>query len=169
MSRQYISTYRQLNQDAHQRSRQKKTSLKSPKTPLFLKNFKRSDERNLPDLIKNESTELENKNKNMVQAAVGKNGVQLEMLENTLTTLRIKEKRALRELENEMQKYRKQINTYTKRKRKIQITYNWQRYLSTLENEDVVLKRVGKTCIKKKIKNRLAAYYLYFFKQYCSR
>ena len=83
-------------------------------------------------------------NEDTVSNAVKRSKMQIGILESALASLRLKEKRALRELESEMRKYRKSIETHHRKSGKAFMSkYNWRNLSASPKSDDVFLKKGG--------------------------
>ena len=146
MSRQYMSTFRQkLNPDNQQNLSKCGISFSSQpgsKQPPVSNDLMPQPSRTLTsnkETLKARTTKID---KHKASVAVKRSKVQVDMLESALAALRLKEKRALRELESEMRRYRKSIDANNKKARKTNVSrYSWNVQSLPLKNEDGVLRR----------------------------
>jgi len=148
MSRQYMSTFRQkLNPD-----NQLQLTKRDSGTSALSKTCSKSSSVSRDLMSQPVRTSFSNKaklerttndaDKRKATGAVRRSKVQVDILESALATLRIKEKRALRELESEMRRYKKTIDTNSKKARKTNVSrYSWNVQSFLHNNDEGMLKR----------------------------
>lgn len=145
MSRQYISTFRHklnFNKEEKLKPKEKKCSFYQAKTPSFLTNTRKQSTSSVKVEKTEEISEKQRSGRARASVEVERNKIQVEILESALASLRLKERRALRELEKEMRKYRKTADrNEIQRQRQANYCCNrrWESFFPPIENEDEVI------------------------------
>ena len=180
MSRQYISTFRRklnLSQTEQQKPKLSKSTFYRPTTPVFLKKTRRNTVASLRGEKNEKHKEKKKIDRTKVSLEVEQNKIQVGILESALANLRLKERRALCELEKEMRKYRNTAERNFSRRRQAKYGYNrsWENFFPSIENEEeVTLKRPGRTKEKDDAsiplslgRLRYNTIYLFYFFMFC--
>lgn len=152
MSRQYISTFRHklnFSKEEKPKPKEKKCTFHHPKTPSFLTDTRKHSISGVKVEKTKEIPEKQRNNRARATVEVERNKIQVEILESALASLRLKERRALRELEKEMRKYRKTADrNQIQRQRQANYSCNrrWESFFPPIENDkEVILTSTDRT------------------------
>lgn len=146
MALYYNSTTNTRNSIPHSTSINPHSCVGRTKEPAYLSRFKQS-QRTVLDSGRFPGQDTDSRsllNSVAASVAVRRNAMELKFLESALNALRLKEKKALRNLESEMRKYRMDLDRIPCRSLTSKIAQNVELLAPPVASEEVLLKRVGK-------------------------